>query len=217
MHIPELINQTMMRKMNRNDNYISQDRINRRANRKFGIVVNAFTEAIDGKGVCCSQDFMKANFHLTETKSLTEINLRYLIQNRLLSKLYDLVLTADIETLHINDNEMRNISVKYEGVTSIKKAYFVDNNESQINSELIATLNHHLILERILKLDICKMDIYFNPKDRKWSIQAESLIGSTSWVLIPPIFKLVKPTKQECIYFIELFELISAAIKTTAV
>ena len=38
------------------------------------------------------------------------------------------------------------------------------------------------------------------------------MIGSSTWILIPPIIQLIKPTEEECTKFIELFELISDAL-----
>lgn len=73
-------------------------------------------------------------------------------------------------------------------------------------------LNNPLITERLDALDIMEMELRHNDGQDYWRISCESLIGSATWILIPPVMSMITPKKEECIKFLELFELVADAI-----
>jgi len=73
-------------------------------------------------------------------------------------------------------------------------------------------LANPLITQRLDALDIFEMELRHNEGQDYWSISCESLIGSATWILIPPVTSMITPKKEECIKFLELFELIGDAL-----
>ena len=69
-----------------------------------------------------------------------------------------------------------------------------------------------LITERLDALDIMELELRHAEGQDSWTISCESLIGSATWVLLPPVFSMITPKKSECIQFVELFELLADAV-----
>ena len=45
-----------------------------------------------------------------------------------------------------------------------------------------------------------------------WKISCESMIGSATWILVPPVVNLIKPSEGEYLRFVEFFELVADAV-----
>ena len=73
-------------------------------------------------------------------------------------------------------------------------------------------LTNPLITKRLDALDIFEMELRHNDGQDYWRISCESLIGSATWILIPPVTSMITPKKEECMRFLELFELIGDAL-----
>ena len=66
--------------------------------------------------------------------------------------------------------------------------------------------------QRLDALDIMELELRHAEGQDSWTISCESLIGSATWVLLPPVFSMITPKKSECIQFVELFELLADAV-----
>jgi hypothetical protein len=84
--------------------------------------------------------------------------------------------------------------------------------DREMLDEYQARLNHPLILERLRTLDILEMEIWHRDESDFWQISCESLIGSATWMLVPPVFSMITPKREECVQFLELFELLADAV-----
>ena len=73
-------------------------------------------------------------------------------------------------------------------------------------------LANPLITQRLDALDIFEMELRHVEGQDYWRISCESMIGSATWMLIPPVTSMITPKKEECIKFLELFELIGDAL-----
>lgn len=69
-----------------------------------------------------------------------------------------------------------------------------------------------LLTERLQALDIMEMELRHDGGSDGWYISCESLIGSSTWILIPPVLSMIAPTREECAKFMELFELAADAV-----
>ena len=75
---------------------------------------------------------------------------------------------------------------------------------------ILRNLEHHLIRERIRMLDIVGIEIFWS-EENGVRISCETMIGITTWILIPPVTSFVAPTPEEAVRFYELFELLGDA------
>jgi hypothetical protein len=84
--------------------------------------------------------------------------------------------------------------------------------DEALAEEMLALLDNELIRERILTLDLADIAISYDPVSENWTIRCRSLIGSTTWNLIPPITQYIKPKEEECIKLMEFFELAASCV-----
>ena len=68
------------------------------------------------------------------------------------------------------------------------------------------------IIDRLNTLDIMEMEIRHEDNSGYFQVSCESLIGSATWMLIPPVLSMITPKREECIKFLELFELLADAV-----
>ena len=73
-------------------------------------------------------------------------------------------------------------------------------------------LTNPLITQRLDVLDIFEMELRHIEGQDYWRISCESMIGSATWILIPPVTSMITPKPHECMRFLELFELIGDAV-----
>lgn len=73
-------------------------------------------------------------------------------------------------------------------------------------------LNNPLIIDRIHMLDINGVTITYKPEWRYFRISIESIIGSATWIMIPPVMQLITPKQDECVRYMELYELLGDAL-----
>lgn len=76
----------------------------------------------------------------------------------------------------------------------------------------IQRLSNPLILDRLNTLDIMEMEIQHKDSWDYWRVSCESIIGSATWILIPPVHSMITPKPEECQKFLELFDLIGDAV-----
>ena len=77
---------------------------------------------------------------------------------------------------------------------------------------LLSELNHPLILERVELLDMNKVSLSYNRFSQSWTLEYKSIIGSTNWILIPPVMQLIKYKPEEVVRTLEFFELVFEAV-----
>ena len=78
-------------------------------------------------------------------------------------------------------------------------------------------LNNKLIIDRIVALDMTNVQLTYDPGTTEWSVSFRTLIGSTTWILIPPVTSLIKPKPEECAKVLEFLELVADAVTNDSV
>ena len=73
-------------------------------------------------------------------------------------------------------------------------------------------LTNPLITQRLDALDVFEMELRHVEGQDYWRISCVSMIGSATWILLPPVMSMITPKKEECMRFLELFELIGDAL-----
>ena len=133
----------------------------------------------------------------------------YTLQNRLLARTYDLIFHFTVPC--DKRDKYLELELKYEGRRTIQGAKFVKVKGAE-SAEILEKLNNHLLTDRLKTLDFLEFKIKYKPKRKEWDVRVTSIIGSAVWTMLPPVFKLIKPTKEECIKMIEAFELVAHGV-----
>lgn len=195
---------------------VSQHILNKRANAKLNYVVEIYKAALGGYCLETIDNFLDKKLIFNNLRYLKELRLKYKIENRFFAMSYDLIYESKINVENMeSETEDCSFHVKLKGALSISGAEFV-NKDSKCNKDKIIDylncLNNKLILDRIVELDLTDIKVNYNASSSTWMITCRSLIGSTTWNFIPPVFQLITPKKAECLKLIEFFELVFDAV-----
>lgn len=205
----------LQRGEDRNSGKAVNSRQNKKADGKLDMLVDMLAAAAGNRFVRTERKLLQKRNIFEGFRYLKYLDECYNFENRLFTVIYNHELSTNIETddrfeetgsclfdikasgkLHIKDTEW--ICKEFEGSDELKKAY-------------LERLNNPLIKERIKALELTKLKLRHEKDSSSWSIVMESIIGSTTWMLLPPATSLIKPTPEECVKFLELFELLADA------
>ncbi len=214
----------------------------KKADLKLDHVVDIYKFALGGYVSSTESSFLRKKIKFDGLRFVNYLGLKYRVENRLWAKSYDLIYSTvfdnaderiqkffkeDNTTLNSmpDDAEMgyaadgRAFTAKLDGRIKISDVKFVKEadrecvlNDDRTNS-MLPKLNDPLITYRIAALDLTDFRIAYKKASCQWIVSCKSLIGSTTWSLIPPVTYLVKPKEKECVNMIELFELIGCVLK----
>lgn len=188
----------------------------RKADLKLDYVADLFSMAMDDRLIERKSQPLNKTLFCQGFHSLTHLNLAYLYQNRFWAISYNLNYRTSIDGREQKKETVPcRFVVKNKGKWGITDAVWVDGGSQcgpDTRGQYLSALNHQLIIDRIVSLDMTRVEVSYNPTTEQWTIQCSTLIGSTTWVLIPPLMQLIKPKPAECIKMIEFMELVADAV-----
>lgn len=184
--------------------------LNRKANAKLNFVTSTYESALKGYWKTEYNGFLSKRIFFNDLYFLEELKMSYILKDRLFARSYDLVFEYEVPAIF---NEQMKFALRYLGTTKINGAQFVMIDGNQEADLILKKLNNPLIHSRLVQLDLFDLTLVYSPQNEKWYIRTDSLIGSSTWNLIPPALQVIKPTEKECVLMIELFELIADAVR----
>ncbi len=184
--------------------------LNRRANEKLNYVISTYAGALRGYWRTEDNGFLYKRISFNDLYHLKELKMSYILKDRLFARSYDLVIEYEVPAIF---NEQLKFGLRYLGRNKINGAKFVVLLGNQDVGPILEKLNNPLIHDRLVKLDLIDLNVEYSPQEKKWYVLTDSLIGSSTWNLIPPALQVIKPTEKECVMMIELFELIADALR----
>jgi len=195
---------------------VPQHILNRKADKKLDYITDLYTMAFDDRYISVDSKLLKRTIYFKKNYHLDYLDLKYNYENRLWSFSYNL----DYETTIKSDSKpdipiFYKFVVKNKGKMGAVKAQWIDSG-SKCSEEKIKMfldrLNHPLITDRIISMDMVNVVAVYDISMNRWVIRCRTLIGSTTWILIPPVMHLIKPKPVECVKVIEFFELVADAL-----
>lgn len=194
--------------------------LNRKADKRLGYVAELFEMAMGDKLTATKTDILKRILQCHGFRYLEFLKLSYSYENRLWAFSYNLDLSTafDVSGNQSGPEDCRFIA-KNKGKLSITDAEWIDGGSKCSEEEIdfyLKELNNRLIIDRIVALDMVKVVVTYNARAQKWSLSCRTLIGSTTWVMIPPIMQLIKPKPVECVKALEFFELVGSAVTSNS-
>lgn len=190
----------------------SPSNLNKKIDKKLDTVAEIFKGAAAGRW----QETKNALFHKTLLlqgfRYLEHLNLRYNYENRFFSISYNLEMSTSLPVREGQEPPGDCIfQAQNTGKFRRKRPIWVCK-AGGAPGDYLKRLNHSLILNRIDTLDMTRVTARYQAAERKWIISCESMIGSATWILIPPVINLIKPTMEECVKVLEFFELTADAV-----
>ena len=206
----------LQKKENRNAAKARNSFVTRKAEQKLSALTDTF-KAVAGE--CCvdeRRDTLQRTLYFDGMHYLDNLKFVYNWENRFMSVNYNLqmICYADVterfEEVGPCKFEMQFSMRRHKDDKFVCKAWRKD--DSGTREEYLERLNNPLIIDRIHDLDIHGVTITHRPEWEYFKISVESLIGSGAWIFIPPVMQLLMPKDEECVKFMELFELLGDAL-----
>jgi hypothetical protein len=198
---------------------VSRGVVNRKADAKLDFVVDCYRSAAGKYFSGADRKFLDKRLRFEGMRFLKDLRLYYKAENRFFAISYDLMHETQIDRGERSGPEADcRFDAVLQGKLRISGAAFVRAERSEVSdftAACVARLNMPLITERIVALDLTNVSASYSAETRAWTIRCRSLIGSTTWNLIPPITQLIRPREDECLRLLEFFELAADALLRT--
>lgn len=78
-------------------------------------------------------------------------------------------------------------------------------------AEVRAALEEPIVLGRLSALDVLDAEVAFSRERGAWDVRLTSMVGSSTWVLVPPVMQTITPTSPEAFGLVEAACLLAAA------
>jgi hypothetical protein len=193
---------------------VSMHMLNKRAERKLDYVVKAFADVMGDRHIETTHASLSYSLLCNGFKHLKNLTLDYIgYENRLWAFAYNLNLKSTLDASQYKNPETEDCKfvVQSKGKIRVSSPQWVDSgsrcSEEKVDAYL-KRLSHKLIMDRITALDMMKIQVSYNAKAQQWTVKYQSIIGSTNWILIPPVLQLIKYTPEEMVRTLEFFELV---------
>lgn len=205
----------------RNSDKARNTNITKRANKKLDYLADIVSQAAGDRFAQKESSILYKKLFFRNFRYLNTLELRYNWQNRFFSVSYNLELNSEV----VVDERFREIGtcsfqISYKGMFHVQDAEWVCkqwvDSDNNIKNKYLESLNNQLIIDRIIGLDMQNIEVLHIKDSTKWSIRCESMIGSATWMFIPPMLNLITPSQEECVKFLEVFELIADAVVNNA-
>lgn len=195
--------------------------VTRRAESKLDALADFFKLAAGKNWICTNARLLRREIVYSEFLYLDSLKLIYNWENRFMSVNYNLQMIADLRINEKNFIPLEKCVFKLhcdkkliggKRIYSWSAPVFSAGPEysEEMKKSYIERLQNPLIIKRLEQLDILEMEMSYNG-GQYFKLSCESIIGSASWILIPPVFSMVTPKLEECVKFYELFELLGDA------
>ncbi|MBQ7265324.1 MAG: hypothetical protein IJS61_04420 [Firmicutes bacterium] len=201
---------------NRNALQARNSFVTRKAEEKMDVLAGVFKSAARERFVGEQRDTLQRTLKFEGFLYFENLKLVYNWENRFFAVNYNLQMLSDINVNHrFADIGSCSFDMQYSMKRHSNDRFVCrkwQNEDTEGCERYLERLNNPLIIDRIHDLDIYRVAINYRPEWRYFRISMESIIGSGTWILIPPVMQLITPQKSECIRFMELYELLGDAL-----
>mgnify|MGYP006281818813 CR=1 FL=1 len=187
------------------------ERLKRRAELKLKRVGDTFAQALGEHVVERTDGPMEFGMAFDRSVHVPWLQCRYDEQNRFFARSYDFVCTTDLPSDW--DGEVQ-IELKYSGVMQIADCRFEASGATEPVRDLVRDLNHDKAREIVRQIDFLGLKIGHSPAEGRWHIESRTMIGSSTWAIMPPAFQTITPSTAECRALVDTFDLLAHTIRT---
>lgn len=185
--------------------------MNKKADKKLSDLADFIQDTIPNTCHQTEKGFLYRKLDVVGKAPLSFMSLVYSVENRFAAASYNLFLQTRIQK---EEGEAYSFKLQYEGMMRIQKAAFCSTADKALDERgqrVLKALNASIILDKIKELNLPNVFVFYKQSEGCWQIVVQSMIGSSTWILIPPVMQLIMPTKSEIYPIVELMQLLSAA------
>lgn len=193
--------------------------VTKRAQAKVSALADLFKSAAGERWIRTESSVLQRNLIFSGFHYLDSLKLIYNWENRFMSVNYNLqmisIFSTDSKRFEATGDCHFTLNCTQNGLRG-KRNYSWKCDQWEEDDEKLKAymerLHNPLILDRLNTLDIMEMEIEHKESWDYWRISCESIIGSATWILIPPVHSMITPKPEECLKFLELFDLLGDAL-----
>ena len=172
----------VLKRFNQKNIKIKEGVINQRVDSGFNAVVNMFSDVLGERCIGVEKDLLRKKLLFKGFHYITELDLKYIIENRLWERSFNLDLRSEIPT-NENFQEIGDclFEVQTKGSFRIKSLTWNcvrGNLNDEEKARYLDRLNHPLITERIKALDLTRIHLEHHAGSERWVITCQSMVGS---------------------------------------
>jgi hypothetical protein len=197
---------------------VSMHMLNKRAEKKLDYVAKAFVEVMGERHIETTHKNLSYSLKCQGFKHLDNLTLDYIgYENRLWAFAYNLNLKSTLDASKDKNPETEDCKfiIHSKGKIRVSAPMWMDSGSKCPEEKAdiyLKRLSHKLIMDRIAALDMMKVQVSYSAKSQLWTVKYQSIIGSTNWILIPPVLQLIKYKPEEMVRTLEFFELVLDAV-----
>ena len=197
------------------DQKAKEGNLSRRADGKLDTVAEDMRKAVGQRCTGVEKDFLERTVLLDGFTYLRRLHLAYRHENRLLSISYNLEWSCEVETdAYFHEVGDCAFALEAKGGLRVKGLEWVCRN-GELSAEeqraYLDRLSNPLILDRVRTLDLHSLAVSHRDGSGTWQIHFGTMIGSATWLLIPPVMQVIRIQDAEYLRLAELVDLLADA------
>ena len=189
-------------------------KMNKKADKKLEAVADMFCQVLPDNCEVAEDDVLYRKLHINGLAPLENMMLVYDVENRFAAISYNMLVQAVVKAKEKRyygfelkmDGGLKAGAVGFEAEVSDRK---MDDRESQI----LKLLNEPVVLGKIKQLGLLDVSIRYQQEYGRWLISVRSMVGSATWILMPPVMQVIMPVRQEIYQFVELMRMLTSIVQ----
>lgn len=189
-------------------------KMNKKADKKLETVADMFCQVLPDNCEVAEDDVLYRKLHINGLAPLENMMLVYDVENRFAAISYNMLVQAVVKAKEKRyygfelkmDGGLKAGAVRFEAEVSDRK---MDDRERQI----LKLLNEPVVLGKIKQLGLLDVSIRYQQEYGRWLISVRSMVGSATWILMPPVMQVIMPVRQEIYQFVELMRMLTSIVQ----
>ncbi len=184
-------------------------KMNKKADRKLEAVTDMFCQVLPDNCEVVEGDMLYRRLHIKDLAPLDDMMLVYDVENRFAAISYNLLIQSVVRA---NEKRYYSFELKLDGMVRMRSMRFesasVDRQPDMRERQILELLNEPIVLGKIQQLGLLGVSIRYQMEYGRWLISVRSMVGSSTWILMPPVMQVIMPVRQEIYQFVELMRML---------
>lgn len=188
-------------------------KMNKKADRKLEAVADMFCQVLPDNCEMIDGDMLYRRLHIKELAPLDDMMLVYDVENRFAAISYNLLIQSVVRA---KEERYYSFELRLDGVVKTRSVGFesscADRQPDLRERQILELLNEPIVLGKIQQLGLLGVSIRYQVEYGRWLISVRSMVGSSTWILMPPVMQVIMPVRQEIYQFVELMRMLTSIV-----
>ncbi len=189
-------------------------KMNKKADKKLGAVADMFCQVLPDNCEVIDSDMLYRRLRVSDLAPLYDVMLVYDVENRFAAISYNLLVQSVVRA---REERYYSFELKLDGTIRTKSMRFEKTNDDRWpdhrERQLLGLLNEPIVLGKIQQLGLLGVSLRYQLEYGRWLISVRSMVGSSTWILMPPVMQVIMPVRQEVYQFMELMRMLTSILQ----